>query len=67
MSKKNEGNFGFFMQSRFYEEGGNKPFYTGKIEVDGKEWELAAWFKVSDKTGSEYFSVKVSEPRQQGE
>jgi len=38
------------------------PKYTGKINVGGKEYELAAWIK-EGKTGK-FMSLKVQEPRQ---
>ena len=37
------------------------PNYKGKINVDGKEYELAAWIRES-KTGSKFMSLKVQEP-----
>jgi hypothetical protein len=38
------------------------PAYKGKINVDGKEYELAAWLK-EGKNGK-YMSLKVQEPRE---
>jgi len=38
------------------------PAYKGKINVGGKEYELAAWIK-EGKTGK-FMSLKVQEPRQ---
>jgi len=37
------------------------PEYTGKINVDGVDKEIAAWVKES-KAGKKFFSIKVSEP-----
>lgn len=37
------------------------PNYKGKINVDGKEYELAAWIRES-KTGTKFMSLKVQEP-----
>lgn len=37
------------------------PEYTGKINVDGVDKELAAWVKES-KSGKKFFSIRVSEP-----
>jgi hypothetical protein len=51
-------NQGFLSRNKFYEEGGNKPMYTGKGNVEGKEIELAAWLK--EKDGRKYFSIKFS-------
>lgn len=37
------------------------PDYRGKVNVEGKEFELSLWLKES-KNGLKYFSVAVSEP-----
>ena len=37
------------------------PSYKGKINVDGKEYELAAWIRDS-KAGTKFMSLKVQEP-----
>jgi uncharacterized protein (DUF736 family) len=37
------------------------PDYRGKINVEGKELEIALWLKESAK-GMKYFSVSISEP-----
>jgi uncharacterized protein (DUF736 family) len=39
----------------------NQPDYKGKINVNGKDLEIAAWIKTS-KAGSKFMSLKVSEP-----
>jgi len=39
------------------------PAYKGKINVDGKEYELAAWIKTG-KSGQKFMSLKVQEPRE---
>ena len=38
------------------------PNYKGKINVDGKEYELAAWIREGKK--GKFMSLKVQEPRQ---
>lgn len=38
------------------------PDYTGKIDVNGKELQIAAWIRDS-KNGTKFMSLKVSEPR----
>ena len=38
------------------------PAYKGKINVDGKEYELAAWIREGKK--GKFMSLKVQEPRQ---
>jgi uncharacterized protein (DUF736 family) len=42
-------------------ESDKHPDYRGKINVDGKEKEIALWVKESAK-GLKYFSVSISEP-----
>ena len=39
----------------------NQPDYRGKINVDGKEWEISLWVKESQ-AGSKYFSAAIKEP-----
>lgn len=43
------------------DKGGNeaRPDYTGQINVDGKEYRLAAWIKVSQRTGQKFLSLNV--------
>lgn len=43
-----------------YKENDNHPYYKGKINVEGKEFELAAWVK-EGKNGK-FLSLSVSEP-----
>lgn len=40
---------------------GNQPQWKGKIDVNGKEMQIALWQKTSEK-GLNYFSAKISEP-----
>ncbi len=42
----------------------NRPDYTGKINIEGRELRLAAWVKTS-KSGKKFFSGRVSEFQQQ--
>lgn len=39
------------------------PDFTGKLDVNGKEYQLAAWNRTS-KNGKNFLSVSISEPRQ---
>lgn len=39
----------------------NHPDYKGKVNVNGKEMEIALWVK-DTKTGEKYFSASFSEP-----
>jgi len=38
------------------------PAYKGKINIDGKDYELAAWIREGKK--GKFMSLKVQEPRQ---
>lgn len=38
------------------------PDYTGKLNVTGKDWSLAAWIKES-KSGTKFLSISLSEPK----
>ena len=40
---------------------GNQPQWKGKIDVNGKEMEIALWQRTSQ-NGVNYLSAKVSEP-----
>mgnify|MGYP000108734433 CR=1 FL=1 len=39
----------------------NQPDYRGKINVDGKEWEISLWLKEAQ-SGNKYFSAAIKEP-----
>jgi len=39
----------------------NQPDYKGKVNVNGKEMEIALWVKTSS-AGNSYFSASFSEP-----
>lgn len=38
-----------------------EPDYRGKINVDGKEWEISLWINESNK-GLKYFRAAIKEP-----
>jgi len=38
----------------------NAPWYRGKIQINGQEYELAAWLRESKKDGSKFLSLKAS-------
>lgn len=42
-------------------ENDKQPDYTGKIEVENKEYNLSAWIKESKKTGKKFMSLAVQE------
>lgn len=39
----------------------NRPDYKGPLNVEGKEWRVAAWLKES-KAGNKYLSLSVEPP-----
>ena len=41
----------------------SQPDFRGPINVDGKDYQLSAWLKNSDKAGK-YFSIAVSEKQE---
>ena len=43
------------------------PNYKGKINVDGKEYELAAWVREAKSGKGKFMSLKVQEPKQRQE
>ena len=43
------------------------PTYKGKINVDGKEYELAAWVREAKSGKGKFLSLKVQEPRQKAD
>ena len=46
-------------------EGNEKrPDYTGRINVGGHEYELAAWIRTPDAGGAKFMSLNVQEPRE---
>ena len=42
-----------------------KPDYTGKLNVEGKDFRIAGWIRES-KTGTKFLSLAVSEPKGKG-
>ncbi|MBL6729236.1 MAG: hypothetical protein ISP79_06520 [Methylophilaceae bacterium] len=55
----NNNRFALFKQDKG--DNPNRPDYTGNINVDGKEYRMAAWIRES-KNGLKYLSGNVSEP-----
>lgn len=45
----------------------NAPDYRGKINVDGKDKEIALWIKQSKDGSKTFLSAKISEPYQAAE
>jgi uncharacterized protein (DUF736 family) len=43
-------------------EGSKKPDYTGKLNVNGKDFRLAGWLREA-KNGTKFLSLSISEPK----
>lgn len=55
-------NKGVLFRNQEKGEGDKKPDYTGKINVNGKDYRLAGWLRES-KSGSKFLSLSLSEPK----
>ena len=40
-----------------------QPHYKGKLNVGGKDYEIAGWVRKSSKTGEPFISLSISLPR----
>ena len=64
MSEKYDNtNSGVLFKNDEKAEGDKKPNYTGKLNVQGKDWRLAAWVRES-KSGTKFLSLSLSEPKE---
>lgn len=59
MSEYNNENTGVFFPNNKKSE--KQPDYKGKIDVEGKEYEIAGWRRTS-KGGANYIRLQVQEP-----
>lgn len=41
----------------------NQPDFTGKLDVNGKEYRLSGWKKKGKQSGKPFISVSISEPQ----
>ena len=57
MPKENSG----FISKNKYKKEDKHPDIKGKLNVEGKEWEIAGWENEND--NGKYYSLKLSEPR----
>lgn len=57
---ENKQNTGFLFPNK-NKKADNHPDARGTINVEGKEYEIAAWTKTSEKAGK-FYSLQVSEP-----
>lgn len=44
----------------------SRPWYKGKINIEGREYELAAWVRESKKDGSKFLSLKATPAQAKG-
>ena len=61
MSDYDNTNKGAMFPNRYKEDGDKRPDHTGNLDVDGKEFKIAAWQSTS-KAGNDYLSVRLTEP-----
>jgi len=59
--KFDDTNRGALFTNDYKEQGDNKPDLTGKLNVEGKPYRIAAWEKTSD-AGKEYLSIQLTDP-----
>jgi len=61
MSKQyDDTNRGVLFRDSDKEEGSKKPDYTGKINVNGKDYRLAGWLNTG-RSGVKFLSLSISE------
>ena len=61
MSDYDNTNKGAMFPNRYKEDGDKRPDHTGNLDVDGKEYKIAAWQSTS-KNGNSYLSIRLTEP-----
>tara|TARA_R100000742_G_C4253752_1_gene71841 strand:- start:667 stop:894 length:228 start_codon:yes stop_codon:yes gene_type:complete len=61
MSDYDNTNRGAMFPNKYKEDGDKRPDHTGNLNVDGKEFKIAAWQSTS-KAGNDYLSVTITEP-----
>ena len=61
MSDYDNTNKGAMFPNRYKEDGDKRPDHTGNLDVDGKEFKIAAWQSTS-KAGNSYLSIRLTEP-----
>ena len=57
-------NRGVLFRNESANDENKQPYMTGKLNVEGKELQIAGWMKES-KAGRKFLSLKVQEPRPQ--
>ena len=61
MSDYDNTNRGAMFPNKYKEDGDKRPDHTGNLNVDGKEFKIAAWQSTS-KAGNDYLSIRINEP-----
>ena len=57
-------NTGVLFRNETANEENKQPYMTGKLNVEGKDMQIAGWRRES-KTGKKFLSLKIQEPRTQ--
>lgn len=57
-----ENNRGTLFKNEKKVEGDNKPYLSGKINVEGKDYDIAVWYYPAKGTKKAFFPVQLSEP-----
>ena len=55
-------NTGVLFRNETSNEENKQPYMTGKLNVEGKEFQIAGWMKESQ-AGKKFLSLRVQEPR----
>jgi len=55
-------NSGVLFRNDKKQPGDKLPDYTGKLNINGEDWRLAAWLRESS-VGNKFLSLKVSKPQ----
>lgn len=62
MSNLNENNRGTLWKNERKVEGDKQPYFTGKVTVEGKEYDIAVWHYPAREGKKAMFPVRLSEP-----
>ena len=63
--KYDNTNRGVLFRNETANEENKQPYMTGKLNVNGKDLQIAGWMQESPKTGKKFLSLKVQEPQPQ--
>ncbi len=62
MSNYDNTNKGVLWKNSYKEKGDKQPDVRGKINVEGKEYEISGWHNPAKENKTAYYSLKLSEP-----